>query len=48
MQSYESKSKGALKVGYDADIIIFDENINMQSVIVGGKVHNEIGREITC
>ena len=42
------KSKGALKVGYDADIIIFDENINMQSVIVGGKVHNEIGREITC
>ena len=29
--------KGALRVGYDADIVIFDENINMQTVIVAGK-----------
>jgi N-acetylglucosamine-6-phosphate deacetylase len=30
--------KGNLKDGYDADIVIFDENINVLSVIVGGDV----------
>ncbi len=30
--------KGSLSVGKDADIIIFDENINVSMVMVGGKV----------
>ena len=30
--------KGNLKKGYDADIVFFDENINVLSVIVGGDV----------
>lgn len=29
--------KGKLESGYDADIVIFDENINIEKVIVGGK-----------
>ena len=31
------KNKGAIKQGFDADIIIFDENINIERNIVGGK-----------
>ena len=30
--------KGKIQVGYDADINIFDDNINIKNVIVGGKV----------
>ncbi|MBQ4603630.1 MAG: amidohydrolase family protein, partial [Clostridia bacterium] len=32
------KNKGELKAGYDADIIIFDENINTMNTIVNGRV----------
>lgn len=32
------KNKGVLQVGYDADIIIFDENINIKNTIVNGRV----------
>lgn len=32
------KNKGVLEVGYDADIIIFDENINIMNTIVNGRV----------
>ncbi len=31
-------SKGSLSPGKDADIIIFDDDINVSTVIVGGKV----------
>jgi len=30
--------KGELKVGYDADIVIFDENFSIISTIVAGEV----------
>lgn len=30
--------KGILKVGYDADVIVFDEDVNVSDVIVGGKL----------
>lgn len=33
-------NKGSLSVGKDADIIVFDDNINVESVFVGGKVVN--------
>ena len=33
-------SKGALKEGFDADIVIFNDDINMDKVIVGGLVYN--------
>jgi len=29
--------KGAIKDGYDADIVAFDEKINISSVFVGGR-----------
>ena len=29
--------KGALLPGFDADILLFDENIHIHSVIIGGK-----------
>lgn len=32
------KNKGKLEVGYDADIVIFDDDINVKSVIISGKV----------
>ena len=32
------KGKGALKEGHDADIVIFDKNINVQQTIVSGNV----------
>ncbi len=32
------KGKGSLKEGYDADIVIFDENIQMKTVILAGSV----------
>ncbi|MBR5218260.1 MAG: amidohydrolase family protein, partial [Clostridia bacterium] len=31
------ENKGAIKQGFDADIIIFDDNINIERNIVGGK-----------
>lgn len=33
-------SKGVVKEGYDADIVIFDDDINIQYVILDGKVKN--------
>ena len=30
-------NKGKLQKGYDSDIVVFDENINIEKVIVGGK-----------
>jgi N-acetylglucosamine-6-phosphate deacetylase len=30
-------TKGQIKEGFDADIILFDENINIKTVIVNGK-----------
>jgi N-acetylglucosamine-6-phosphate deacetylase len=30
--------KGMIKVGYDADLVLFDESINVEKVIVGGKL----------
>lgn len=32
------KNKGSLEIGYDADIVIFDENINVIRTIVNGSV----------
>ena len=32
------KNKGSLEEGFDADIIIFDENINVKNTIVNGRV----------
>jgi N-acetylglucosamine-6-phosphate deacetylase len=31
-------TKGKIKENYDADIVIFDDNINVKNVIVGGKI----------
>ena len=31
------ETKGALKAGYDADIVAFDEDINIKSVFAKGK-----------
>ena len=32
------ETKGLVKAGYDADIIVFDEDVNVSDVIVGGEV----------
>lgn len=32
------KNKGSLKEGFDADIVLFDDDINAKTVIVGGRV----------
>ena len=34
------ETKGSLKENYDADIVIFDDDINMDKVIIGGKVYD--------
>ena len=31
-----AKTKGIIKEGYDADIVIFDKDINVKRTIVGG------------
>lgn len=33
--------KGLIKEGYDADLVMFDENINIKKVILRGKVYKE-------
>jgi N-acetylglucosamine-6-phosphate deacetylase len=33
-----SKSKGSLEAGKDADIVIFDDDINIQLTMIGGKI----------
>ena len=30
-------NKGSLKKGYDADVIVFDEDINVSKVFINGK-----------
>ena len=30
--------KGAVEAGYDADIVIFDDEVNIQSTIVNGQI----------
>ena len=30
--------KGLIKEGYDADLVLFDEDINIKKVIVSGKI----------
>ena len=30
-------SKGQLKAGFDADIVVFDENVNIKKTVIGGK-----------
>ena len=30
-------SKGQLKAGFDADIVVFDENVNIKRTVIGGK-----------
>ena len=32
-----SDCKGALKAGMDADVVIFDENVNIRNTIINGK-----------
>ena len=32
------KHKGSLSIGKDADIVIFDDHINIQSAIIGGEI----------
>ena len=32
------KNKGKISVGYDADFVVFDENINVKNVILKGKI----------
>lgn len=34
----EDRRKGYIKPGYDADIVIFDRNINIKTTIIGGRV----------
>lgn len=34
----KASSKGIIKPGYDADIVIFDENVNIKKTIIGGEV----------
>lgn len=33
-----SDRKGSLKAGMDADLVIFDENINVRNTIIEGKI----------
>ena len=30
-------TKGQLKAGFDADIVVFDENVNIKKTVIGGK-----------
>ena len=39
-----AKNKGIIAEGYDADVIIFDENINVKTTIVGGRTVFESGK----
>ena len=32
-----SDHKGLIKKGYDADLVLFDENINVKQVFINGK-----------
>ncbi|MGZ3820765.1 MAG: amidohydrolase family protein, partial [Mucilaginibacter sp.] len=33
-----SNKKGSLEIGKDADVVIFDENINIDTTIINGKI----------
>lgn len=33
----QDKNKGSIAIGKDADVIIFDDNINIKRTIIGGK-----------
>ena len=37
------KNKGSLKIGYDADIVIFDNSYKIKNVILGGKIIKKEG-----
>jgi N-acetylglucosamine-6-phosphate deacetylase len=32
------RSKGSIKPGYDADLVLIDENLSVDTTIVGGRV----------
>jgi len=34
----KASNKGEIKAGYDADLVIFDDDINVRKTIIGGKV----------
>lgn len=39
-REFNLETKGLLKIGYDADIIILDNELNINQTIFGGKVHD--------
>jgi len=39
-----NQTKGKLAVGYDADIVLFDKDINIKTVIARGKIVS-VGKE---
>ena len=37
--------KGLVEVGYDADLVIFDEDINVKMTIINGKIiYNDLNK----
>ena len=38
---FRLEKKGILQEGYDADILLFDEDIRVSKVIIGGDLYDE-------
>ena len=32
-------NKGKIEVGYDADLLVIDDNLEIQTVIIGGEIY---------